>query len=203
MAHTVKTTRTSTATYQPDYDVRVVETRLVDGKHETTCACTCGWSLTTTAADAQFAQRAVERARDLHLADAHPSMPSSLADRESARALAKSMAARQRTRGHGRTLSIATKGDDAWTRTLTCACGWTEDVTGPTPDRAAHQAFVRHRDHVRLETNRPPVRDFVLMLFLLAVVGTIVYVMADVAIEVSTRSASVSPPFSPSSSTQD
>lgn len=126
--------------------------------HETTVRCTCGWSMTLSGETRAMALQVAGKARTNHLEDAHPDQ-----------VVGSPVAAL----GHDLLIGGSTRTDHRWTRQAVCACGWTDSVTERTPDRVAAIVRSRHRDHLVHETGRAPVRDYVVMLALLAVVAVV------------------------------
>ncbi|WP_300400090.1 hypothetical protein [Nocardioides sp.] len=156
---------------QTTHAVEVTTAAVARGQHESTCSCSCGWTLTTSATSAQMATRVAHRARANHFEDAHPEQP----------AYAEGIA-HAPAHGHAPALSGATKDGFLWTRTIVCACEWERVVTERTPLQAGSVARAEHRRHVNEETDRPPARDWLILLGLIAVVGTLLIVLASVAI---------------------
>jgi hypothetical protein len=156
------------------YAVEVKTAAIAGGQHESTCSCSCGWRLTTSAATSQMATRVADRAKVNHFEDAHPAQPRTF-----------SQVAEAPTYGHTSALSGATKDGFLWTRTIVCACDWELTVTGRSPLDAGSAARALHRRHVNDETDRPPARDYLVLIGLVAVVGTLLMVLASVAINAS------------------
>lgn len=158
------------------FAVEVTTTDVASGRQETTCSCSCGWSLTTTAASASMASQVAARARANHLQDAHP---------RQSRPSAPRPAVRRGPSQHTPIMGAAFKDGITWTRSLACRCGWERVASARTPFQADKALRSQHRRHVNEVTDRAPLRDYVLLLVLIAVVGALCLALADVAIRVS------------------
>ncbi|MBS43038.1 MAG: hypothetical protein CMH83_07770 [Nocardioides sp.] len=145
----------------------------------TTSRCTCGWEKVTEAGDRTRASLKASGARAAHMTDVR---------REAkARARAAARAAkppkfgtrRYRQQVHGALLgeALATD-DDRWTRTITCHCGWRDDVVRRSPGRAESAAVRLHRRHVDEQVGRTPWTDaLVLLLVTLLACGLLALVV--------------------------
>ncbi|CAN5259511.1 hypothetical protein BH09ACT12_BH09ACT12_28290 [soil metagenome] len=122
-----------------------------------------------------MALRVADRAQANHIEDAHPGQP-----RPDTEVAAPAY-------GHQAALGGASKQGFLWARTLVCACDWEITVTGRSPLDAGSNARAQHRRHVSEETDRPPARDYLVLLGLIAVVGTLLMVLATFAINAATR----------------
>lgn len=87
--------------------------------------------------------------------------------------------------GHTPYIAVAVKEGILWTRTITCSCGWGSAVSERTPYIADKALRSRHRAHVNEFTDRAPLRDYVVLLGLVAVIAAIMIAMATTVIDVS------------------
>lgn len=153
------------------YAVDVTTTAVRAGRHESTCTCSCGWRLTTSAATSQMATRVSDRARANHFRDAHPEQRSSAAP----------LTPQAQEHGHTPALSSARKDGFLWARTLVCACDWETSASGRTPLEAADAARSQHQRHVRQQARGSHGSDRLVLLGILAMVVTLVVAFAAYA----------------------
>lgn len=159
-----------------DIAVDVTTPDVVGGRYRTTCSCSCGWSLTTSADSPALAAEIAAKARANHREDQHVRRPQ-------ARAAVPSPQVERGPHGHTPSVGSAVKEGILWSRGLTCSCGWVAAVSDRTPFTAEKALRAQHRSHVAHETDRAPLRDYVVMLGLLAVVAVLVLVMATTAVD--------------------
>lgn len=156
------------------YAVDVTTSAVAPGRFESTCSCSCGWRLTTTASSSQMATRVSDRARGNHFADAHPDQ------RSNAAPLTVALEP-----GHAPALSGASRDGFLWERSIVCACDWETTVTGRTPLEAASSARFQHRRHVRRATSPSAHNDYFVLLGVAAIVAVLIAALVAVAINTS------------------
>lgn len=155
------------------YMVRVASSTTDASGHGSTVRCTCGWStLVSAPTSVETIQRASEARAD-HIADAHPGQVIRTGPVVAT--------------GHELTIGAPTKQDHLWTRHAVCGCTWTATVSERTPDRVATALRARHRDHLIHETGRAPLRDYVVMAALVAVVAVVMLLLFTTVVDVSAR----------------
>lgn len=159
------------------YAVDVTTSAVAPGRFESTCSCSCGWRLTTTAATSQMATRVSDRARANHFTDAHPDQ------RSNAAPLTVPLEP-----GHVPALGGAHRDGFLWERSIVCACDWETTVTARTPLEAASSARFQHRRHVRRATSAAgtgPTSDRMVLLGIAAIVAVLVAALIAVALNTS------------------
>lgn len=160
------------------HTVTVTESR---GDDETvaTSRCACGWEATTVTRTRSAATVGATGARARHLADVRR------------RALAQQRASGRESRVgtrahrelvHGRSLGEPVADGKWWARTVACACGWQTTASYRSAQRAARVALRRHRAHVDQQTDRTPVRDYVLFAVLLVATTLLLLVVVTTAV---------------------
>ncbi len=156
------------------YAVDVTTSAVAPGRFESTCSCSCGWRLTTTAATTQMATRVSDRARANHFTDAHPEQRSNAA-----------LLTVPLEPGHAPALGGAHRDGFLWERSIVCACDWETTVTGRTPLEAASSARFQHRRHVRQATSTEPASDRMVLLGVAAIIAVLIAALVAVALNTS------------------